>query len=1203
MKKKFLFSLLIVAVMIVSLTVGVLAADASTTDGTFVIAARSISLKDAVRVNFKVTVPNDADISTLRLLVWEGKPSDTDYDKATTFSDVDENGDPVDRNAVVLSAYTQEANTGYYVFQYAGVAAKEMGKTLYARAYYEKNGETVYTAPIRYSVAQYLYNMKNAQESLDESSQNKELLALMDSILAYGDAAMGYFGADERPSLSGGMYVVTVSGGTFDDGFTAGKFLASDTVTLIAPEIAGKTFLGWKKTVGETENVIRESTVTVTEDAAYTAVYEVIKNIEITAPAEDRYTLDDSIIFDGIETVTLTGDWSGKTLAIDYSGTSAIDISYDGEIDKIEVNAPNAEITLNGMTVETLTVTKVASNTLTLSDATVGSATLEEGHINVAGSSNVEKLELIPTEEGAKTKLTVSSDTATVIDVTVNTNENAEPPQIVVAENATIANVVANNDKNDIAISGDGAIEAIEVNSADNHIVIPEATKSGLTIFEKSGIGATVAVVDEARKAILDIIEDPDNNYDFIQYEQDFLETVKEVGATIALGDTDDDGLPITHENTIELLDNQYIYLNGCSITVKNGPVFRVTGKNVVIAGSGGIIGNGTAAAIEIAEGASLSLNGGTVEAKGDYAAVTTSGTLEILAGMLLSEYKVSEEGHSYITVSVDDGSDGTIRAFGGTFYGQDPTAYLANQNYGVATVCPFDVTSYTVCPNSAHVTSADEFINAVNQNVAGMLIYVDEDITFNDSVTIRNTTHIRLKANISFNQGGFIVDGSEAQALSVEVHFYGGKDLTVKAGPNSPVIHVIGTDTRAVTRNGWTTYTGTPIEGEVDCAEPLLKATAGGRIDIWSGHFDNTYNRQAGGHWGYADDNSDIVFADTNTGGTALVYSYVPEHNPIYTRHTSGNTFVEEQTYQDEDGNDVYKFFVSTTDAWRQNGYIGGAENSNLYIQKAFIMRKPLENTEDCYYVDLSGGRNFYSVGSAYAFEIEESEGVGTHMIINGDGELVANGLGIAMHGGALDIYGSVSIETKGGAIVNTWEGGNIYISGDDITLTSSEVAMCIVDSRVHIDGGVHIVAESIALEIGGNAPVYDDRGEWVSGTWVGISDASVITNGTDQTISIGVGSLDIWGENTLISSNGNIDIYVDQATVNIQNGTFIAQKDAGIALWDSCHFDAEGDCCITVEGGKFLGQDPSPFITNESLTVTQDEEGYFTVTAVTEE
>ena len=170
MKKKFLISLLIVAVMIVSLTVGVLATDASATDGTFAIEARSISLKDAVRVNFKVTVPNGADISTLRLLVWEGKPSDTDYDKATTFSDVDENGEPVNRNAVVLSAYTQEANTGYYVFQYAGIAAKEMGKTLYARAYYEDGGETVYTDPVRYSVAQYLYNMQH----IDESAETRE---------------------------------------------------------------------------------------------------------------------------------------------------------------------------------------------------------------------------------------------------------------------------------------------------------------------------------------------------------------------------------------------------------------------------------------------------------------------------------------------------------------------------------------------------------------------------------------------------------------------------------------------------------------------------------------------------------------------------------------------------------------------------------------------------------------------------------------------------------------------------------------------------------------------------------------------------------------------------------------------------------------------------------------------------------------------
>ncbi len=957
--------------------------------------------------------------------------------------------------------------------------------------------------------------------------------------------------------------------------------------------------------------------------------------IYIEAPEDDdTYTLDNDSL-NGVEYIVLEGDWSEKTLSIEYSRRANIEIESDSGVNNIIVDAPRAEITLNGITINTLEVKAVAENTLTLTNSTVSDLTVEKGHVNVADNSAVENLSLTPSEKGAATKLTVSSGSATVSSVTVNTLAEAESPKIVVEENAKIETIVANNNQNDISISGDGEIASLEVTSAENHIVVPNATESNLTISVKSGVGATVAVVDEARKAILDIIESPGNDYDFIQYENEFLETVKNPGATIALGDTDvNDGVPITQSETIELLDNQYIYLNGCDITVESGPVFRVMGQNVVIAGTGSIVGNDGAPTIEIAEDASLSLNGGIIYANGANAAITTSGTLEIIAGTLFTEYVDSEEDKSYIAMSINEGSDGTIRLFGGSFYGQDPTEYLASEDFSVSTVSHEQsnyVTTYTVCPNTAHVTSAEEFIDAVNMNVVGMQIYVDEDLYFDDSVTIKHTTYISLKANIYFSQGGFIVDGSETQAVNVEVQFLGSK-VTVQAGPNSPVIHVIGTDTSVITRMGWTTYTGTPVEGEVEVAEPLLKATAGGKINIWSGHFDNTYNRVAGGWWGYADENSDIVFAAANIGGTANVFSYAAEHNPIYTRHTTDKAFVEEQIYQDEDGNDVYKFFVSTTDAWYDSGYIGAGESentTNLYIKGSFYINKMIENPSDpsdVYCLDLNNVDNFYALGE-YAFIIEDFEDEGIELFIDGTGTLDAKNGAIFMRNGRLAVGGPVTIhargedetEERGYCILSTEQNAQVHMyvneeqygSEGNIHLikNGTGTAINVGESNVCFDSHVILESDGEAFGVSGSAPVFNEEdGRWSSGTFLEFSGTTVTANiaNTDNDYAklFGAGNgaqINFYGnDNVFENKNGSMVLWANGVNIYIGGGTFKGNGEYDDqVLCDVCDHGEDDAYCFNVEGGSFYKQDPTQFIP-DYCEVTQNEDGYYVVTVI---
>ena len=315
MKKKLLISLLIAALVVCSLTVGILATDSAAegTEGiTFRIAAATLTLSESVRINFKVEVPESADVSTLNLLVWEGVPTDeagnVSYTKDATYTDfVTEDGKKVQdtnaantdvyltekKNAVTLSVLKTEAadttSTGNarYVFQYSGIASAEFGKTVYACAYYEAGGETVYTKPIRYSVAEYIYNKQKAEAEKEEADKVAGFEALLDSLVAYGNASSVYFAGEGEPTGPSiptvviendgvstttntvDMHTVTLTDGTFADGFTTGKFLAGETVSFSVPE--GCTFYGWKK--GETFTEITESSITVIEDATYTPVY------------------------------------------------------------------------------------------------------------------------------------------------------------------------------------------------------------------------------------------------------------------------------------------------------------------------------------------------------------------------------------------------------------------------------------------------------------------------------------------------------------------------------------------------------------------------------------------------------------------------------------------------------------------------------------------------------------------------------------------------------------------------------------------------------------------------------------------------------------------------------------------------------------------------------------------------------------------
>ena len=292
--KKRILTVVIVTLLVIGALVTVAFAQTSAT--ALDIGYASLSLEEDVRVNFKVSYGSAVAPDEIKLLVWEGTPADTDYTVSTL-------------GATVLSPVDEQVIGGvtFKVFQYKDVAAKEMGKTLYARAYWQNGGATVYSEPVRYSVAQYL----DSQIKIENNKANPDTayIALLENIRAYGASSQAYFankGEDTGVSVSNEICAITVSGGKLADGFASAKVLKGDKITLIADAVKeGEKIFGWKMTyTDESGNPVEK----ILADSAKATV-----ETEVTANA--TYSL---VIAGSSEPQKLTVNWNSGYIQSDH---------------------------------------------------------------------------------------------------------------------------------------------------------------------------------------------------------------------------------------------------------------------------------------------------------------------------------------------------------------------------------------------------------------------------------------------------------------------------------------------------------------------------------------------------------------------------------------------------------------------------------------------------------------------------------------------------------------------------------------------------------------------------------------------------------------------------------------------------------------------------------------------------------------------
>lgn len=253
MKKRIILIFGLLIITIVSVLAVTVFADTENEDPTLTIKSNTLELENAVFMNYKIDANGIEDESCVKLLVWESAPAE--YTKESAEGE--------------LSSIRTEEDTGYLVFQYDDLAAKDMTKFVYVCAYAEIDGIEIYSKPVKFSIVQYAYNMLNSD------NVPEYLEGILTNMLEYGAFSQLYFEHNTDFLATDEVAKIKVVNGTHADGFKTGYYKAGTSVTITANEAEeGYVFSHWTNSAGE--EVGTETTLTIPEcvTETYTAVYE-----------------------------------------------------------------------------------------------------------------------------------------------------------------------------------------------------------------------------------------------------------------------------------------------------------------------------------------------------------------------------------------------------------------------------------------------------------------------------------------------------------------------------------------------------------------------------------------------------------------------------------------------------------------------------------------------------------------------------------------------------------------------------------------------------------------------------------------------------------------------------------------------------------------------------------------------------------------
>ena len=234
------------------------AVTAETATPTITIQSKNLSYSDSIYILYAVSNEGfDRNQNNIQMLFWT--ETQTEYVLGTESYAVNNSGNATVKEKDCLIFYSD------------GIAVKEMTDDIYARACVTVDGVTYYSETVKYSVLEYVYEMRE-KGGLTEAKEN-----LFDAMLEYGAMAQIVFNYNLERLSNATYYKIIVENGVMQDGFAMGRYQANDVVTITAdvPE-KQMIFSHW---VDENDVVIGEEEqkqITVIAENTYTAVYSLI---------------------------------------------------------------------------------------------------------------------------------------------------------------------------------------------------------------------------------------------------------------------------------------------------------------------------------------------------------------------------------------------------------------------------------------------------------------------------------------------------------------------------------------------------------------------------------------------------------------------------------------------------------------------------------------------------------------------------------------------------------------------------------------------------------------------------------------------------------------------------------------------------------------------------------------------------------------
>ena len=203
------------------------------------------------------------------------------------------------------------------VFYSEGLAAKHMTDDLIARAYVQIEGVDYYSEPLKFSVLEYVYKMKDA------GSLNPHQKRLLETLLSYGGAAQNNFGHNTDRLADSQYFRIELINGKHEDGFAHGLFQKDEVLTITANEPEeGYKFSHWEDSKG---NIISDKAVcevTVKEqNETYEAIYKELSTIIL----KDNLSIDEP--FDATAQTLSLPDFITVNNALDEEET--IEVTWD----------------------------------------------------------------------------------------------------------------------------------------------------------------------------------------------------------------------------------------------------------------------------------------------------------------------------------------------------------------------------------------------------------------------------------------------------------------------------------------------------------------------------------------------------------------------------------------------------------------------------------------------------------------------------------------------------------------------------------------------------------------------------------------------------------------------------------------------------------------------------------------------------------